>query len=136
MYLVSIGTPERGLEFVEKTGFSADRLLADPTSSLYSVLEMKKGVRETFFAKETPFSIWEDIKSGRIEDLKEVMNVWTKGPLWIPPKQDQAFQQGGVMIFEGSRLLYVHKDPATGAHADLEEVVKVATEGISSSSSS
>lgn len=128
MYLGSIGTKERGIEFCDRTGFSADRLLADPTSSMYPCLGMKKSIQATFFSKETPYAIWEDIKSGRIEDLKQVMKKWTKQELWIPPKQDQAFQQGGVVVLEGKRVLYVWRDPATGAHADLEKVVKIALE--------
>lgn len=128
MYLGSIGTKERGLEFCDRTGFSADRLLADPTSSMYRCLGMKKSIRATFFSKETPYAIWEDIKSGKIEDLKQVMNKWTKQELWIPPKQDQAFQQGGVVVFEGDKVLYVWRDPATGAHADLDKVVHIALE--------
>ncbi len=88
---------------------------------------MKKGIKETFFSKETPNAIWEDIKSGRIETLKKVMTKWTKQELWIPPQQDQAFQQGGVVIFDGEKVVWVWRDPATGAHADLKEVVRVAT---------
>jgi hypothetical protein len=30
LWLVSIGTPERGADFAAETGFPADRLLADP----------------------------------------------------------------------------------------------------------
>ncbi|KAG7672259.1 hypothetical protein Ndes2526B_g06754 [Nannochloris sp. 'desiccata'] len=127
MLLLSIGTKERGLEFCERTGFDSSRLLADPESNSYAPLGMKKGVKETFFSKETPNAIWEDMKTGRIETLKGVMKVWIKQKLWIPPQQDQAFQQGGVVIFDGEKVVWVWRDPATGAHADLKEVVRVAT---------
>jgi hypothetical protein len=127
MLLLSIGTKERGLLFSEKTGFHPSRLLADPESNSYAPLGMKKGMKETFFSKETPYAIWEDIKTGRIETLKGVMKVWTKQKLWIPPQQDQAFQQGGIVIFDGKKVVWVWRDPATGAHADLKEVVRVAT---------
>lgn len=130
LYLGTIGTKERGLEFCDRTGFPADRLLADPTSSMYPCLGMIKSVQATFFSKETPYAIWEDIKSGRIEDLKKVMQKWTKQELWIPPEQDQAFQQGGVVVFEGERVLFVWRDPATGAHANLENVVRIAMDGL------
>jgi hypothetical protein len=50
LYLVSIGTPKRGLEFVEKTGFPAERLLADPDNVAYDALDFKKGLKETFFS--------------------------------------------------------------------------------------
>jgi len=126
MYLGSIGTPERGMAFCDQTGFSRDRMLADPTGSLYPPLNMKKGVKETFFSKETPMAIWRDVQSGRIEDLKGVMQRWTKQELWIPPEQDQAFQQGGIVIFRGKETVWVHRDRATGDHADLDEVVRIA----------
>lgn len=126
MYLVSIGTPQRGVEFCQKTGFSTERLLADPDNAAYDVLGFKKGVKETFFDYNTPLSMWERIKTGNTQDIKDVMNVWTKGPLWVPPKQDQAFQQGGVVIYKGKELVWSHYDPATSSHADFNEVIKVA----------
>jgi hypothetical protein len=126
MLLLSIGTPERGLEFCKQTGFDPARFLADPESNSYAPLGMKKGVKETFFSKETPNAIWADMKSGRIETLKEVMKKWTKNEFWIPPQQDQAFQQGGIVIFDGEKAVWVWRDPATGSHADLQEVVRVA----------
>lgn len=130
MFLGSIGTKERGLEFVEKTGFPSDRLLADPEGQMYIPLNMKKGVNITFFSKDTPYAIWDAMKSGKIEYLKDVMKVWTKTPLWIPPKQDQAFQQGGVAVFKGSKLVWIHRDTATGAHADFSTVIDVATKDL------
>lgn len=77
---------------------------------------------------QTPFAMWDRIKSGNTQDLKAVLDVWTKTPLWIPPQQDQAFQQGGVVIFNGKEVIWSHYDPATSAHADMEEVVRVATQ--------
>lgn len=56
--------------------------------------------------------------------------MWTKTPLWHPPTADQALQQGGVVIFDGETPIWVHRDPATGAHADMEEVIKVAKNGL------
>lgn len=46
---MSIGTAERGLEFAELTGYPADKLLADPDSVTYDVLQLRKGVVDTFF---------------------------------------------------------------------------------------
>lgn len=43
---------QRGLVFVEKTGFPADRLLADPTNATYDALGFKKGVLATFFSPQ------------------------------------------------------------------------------------
>lgn len=115
---------------MEKTGFPAERLLADPDGLLYPPLGMKKGLKETFFSYSTPQAIWKDMQTGKIETLKQVMKVWTKTELWIPPQQYQALQQGGVVIFDGRKAIWVHHDPSTGAHADLDEVVRVATHGL------
>lgn len=40
--------------------------------------------------------------------------------------QDQAFQQGGMFVFDGPNCVWSHFDKATGAHADLAEVLGVA----------
>lgn len=42
----------------------------------------------------------------------------------------QAFQQGGVVIFQGKEQVWSHYDKATGAHADLDLVLRKATEGL------
>lgn len=47
-----VGTHERSKDFVEVTGFPADRLLADPDSATYAALGLVKGVRQTFFSQE------------------------------------------------------------------------------------
>ena len=57
-YFVSIGTPQRGLEFCAKTGFPAERLLADPDNVLYTAADFKKSVQRTFFNAATPFAMW------------------------------------------------------------------------------
>ena len=124
LYFISIGTKERGLEFADRTGFPANRLLADPNAITYEVLGMKKGILETFFSIDTPLAIWEDIKSGRIATLKEVLKTWVKYPLWHPPKADQALQQGGAAVFCGKRLTWVHRDRSTGAHVDLSDLIR------------
>jgi hypothetical protein len=62
------------------------------------------------------------MKSGNTDDIKAVLKTWTQTKLWNPPRQDQALQQGGVVIFQGRELLWAHYDPATAAHADLAQV--------------
>jgi len=52
LFLVSIGTWERSIEFAEVTGFPRDALLADPDSVTYEALGLVKGVRQTFFGSE------------------------------------------------------------------------------------
>lgn len=47
-----------------------------------------------------------------------------------PPSVGQVLWQGGMLVFEGPTLLWAHADPSTAAHADLEQVVAVATRGV------
>lgn len=114
------------MEFAEVTGFPREHLLADPSSTTYEALGLVKGVRQTFFGSQTAFSFLERIrKPTGLSDLKDVLSRWKP---WIPPKQDQAFQQGGMFVFEGTKCVWSHYDQATGAHADLSEVLGVATD--------
>lgn len=39
----------------------------------------------------------------------------------------QGLQQGGVFAFDGERTIFQYYDPSTGAHADMEEVMKLVT---------
>jgi hypothetical protein len=45
----------------------------------------------------------------------------------LPPRPADSLFQGGAFVFQGPRLLWSHYDPATSAHADLAELVRVAT---------
>ncbi|KAL4440489.1 hypothetical protein ABPG75_003490 [Micractinium tetrahymenae] len=130
LYFVSIGYPERGRKFSEQTGFPPELLLCDPENVTYSALGFKKGVRETFFSPETPLAFWERIKAGKMGDLQAVLGRWTKQELWVPPKKDQAFQQGGAVIFQGRQLLFAHYDRATSAHVDFGLLQREATKGL------
>lgn len=51
---------------------------------------------------QTPLAFWERIKAGRMGDLKAVMGRWTRNELWVPPRQDQAFQQARPAAVPGS----------------------------------
>mmetsp|Transcript_23511 Transcript_23511/g.60131 ORF Transcript_23511/g.60131 Transcript_23511/m.60131 type:complete len:85 (+) Transcript_23511:513-767(+) len=53
-------------------------------------------------------------------DLQDILSRWQP---WLPPKQDQAFNQGGAYVFEGSRVLFSHHDPSTGSHADFQKLL-------------
>ena len=45
---------------------------------------------------------------------------------YIPPKQSQAFLQGGTFVFQGDRTIFAHYDPSTAAHASVESVLELA----------
>lgn len=52
LFLVSIGTWERSIQFAEVTDFPRDCLLADPSSSTYEALGLVKGLRQTFLGSQ------------------------------------------------------------------------------------
>lgn len=55
------------------------------------------------------------------KDLGEVLRRWKP---WLPPKQSQAVLQGGAVCFDGRETVFLHRDPATGAHADFEAALE------------
>lgn len=124
LFLVSIGTYERSKDFVQHTGFPAGNLLVDPHNVSYEALGLYNSVVKTFFSWETPLAIKKRIDEGNLADIGNVLKNWKP---WIPPKSGQANQQGGMFIFEGRTTLFSHKDQATSAHADLNEVLGIAT---------
>mmetsp|Transcript_9926 Transcript_9926/g.31091 ORF Transcript_9926/g.31091 Transcript_9926/m.31091 type:complete len:154 (+) Transcript_9926:93-554(+) len=119
----SIGTRERALEFAAHTGFPAEMLYADPENAAYEALGLYKGVGRTFFRAETPFAIFERLQADGAKDMAEVLPKWKP---WLPPDQSQGLQQGGTLVFKGAEELLLWKDPATGAHASLDEVAQKA----------
>lgn len=125
LFFVSIGPPKRGLEFCELTQFPADRMLADPENVLYDAIGFRKGVMSTFFKVDTPVAIYQRVVDGRIGDLVKATRAWIP---WFPPSGDQALQQGGALVFNGSDCVLAHYDKSTGAHIDLDTLVKAALE--------
>ena len=45
---------------------------------------------------------------------------------WIPPKIEQSLQQGGAFVFRGREAVFEHYDEATGAHAELADLLRAA----------
>ncbi|KAJ1639805.1 AhpC/TSA antioxidant enzyme-domain-containing protein [Pavlovales sp. CCMP2436] len=117
---VGIGTPERGQEFCEHIGFPRENLYSDPTSACYTAIGLYKGVGVTFFSPSTPFAILDRLKKDGGKDLFDVLQNWKP---WLPPEQDQAFQQGGTFVFAGPQVVFQHYDKSTGDHADLRLVL-------------
>lgn len=121
--MVSIGPPERGREFCELTGFASESFYADEQGALYEALALNKGARETFFSPSTPFAFAEWL--GRENALAETLAAWKP---WLPPKQGQAFQQGGSFVFApGCACVFEHYDASTGAHASPQELLEALT---------
>mmetsp|Transcript_32094 Transcript_32094/g.66431 ORF Transcript_32094/g.66431 Transcript_32094/m.66431 type:complete len:92 (-) Transcript_32094:1567-1842(-) len=81
---------------------------------------MNKGIITTFFRPETPLALAKRIVTGTSSDFTSTLSRWK---LWIPPKTDQAFLQGGTLVFHGRQIVFQHFDPAPSAHADIDEVL-------------
>mmetsp|Transcript_46700 Transcript_46700/g.69450 ORF Transcript_46700/g.69450 Transcript_46700/m.69450 type:complete len:139 (-) Transcript_46700:269-685(-) len=134
--MVSIGTPEVGTQFVdhlELTG-GENYVFVDPETTLYDELDLNRGIKETFFSVSTPFAFLERFttKNG-MDDLMEVLSKWNKA-FYIPPKQEQAFNQGGTFVFDGPKTLLAHYDESTAAHANVDEVVALAKDNVAEKS--
>ena len=130
LIMVSIGKPEVGKELVSHLGLKDgdSYIYADPDNSIYNDLDLNKGIAETFFNPATPFAIRDRLfKKDGLNELKEVLSKWS-GAFYIPPKSDQAFNQGGTLVFKNDDTVFAHYDEATGAHADMDYVIQLASE--------
>ena len=126
LYAVGIGTSEKAQLVAEHVGYSTDKLLADPDNLLYDALQLNSGLQRTiFFSPATPYAILDRLTSQKMGDLNGVLGRW-KDAFIIPPKQSQAFNQGGLFVFDGADSVFVHYDASTGAHGDLAKAVAVA----------
>ena len=75
-------------------------------------------------ALQTPLSIGARIAKDGAAGLRQAIGAWKP---WIPPKKGQSRQQGGCLVFgRGRHCVFEHRDAATGAHVDLDEVVQLA----------
>mmetsp|Transcript_39363 Transcript_39363/g.84287 ORF Transcript_39363/g.84287 Transcript_39363/m.84287 type:complete len:86 (+) Transcript_39363:539-796(+) len=54
-------------------------------------------------------------------DLQDILKRWKP---WLPPKQIQGLQQGGLVCFDGTRKAFFHRDESTGAHADFAKALE------------
>ena len=52
----------------------------------------------------------------------------TSPAVFIPPKVNQSFFQGGTFVFDGADTVFAHYDESTGAHSNINQVMKLAKE--------
>lgn len=126
--MVSIGTPEKCRKLIDHLQVqNGERyLFVDPDNRLYDALLLNRGLKETFFSVETPLAFLDRFtKAEGTKDLNEVLSKWNKA-FFIPPKQEQAFLQGGTFVFDGPQTIYAHYDASTGAHSDIQKVIDFA----------
>ena len=50
--------------------------------------------------------------------------------IYIPPSQDQAFNQGGTFLFDGDETVLAHYDESTGDHCDIQEAIDLASDRV------
>lgn len=137
LVMVSIGKPEVGKKLVAHLELKDGEqfLFVDPDNVLYDELELNRGVKSTFFSLSTPFAFLDRATSKEgMSDLLQVLSKWNKAS-YLPPKQSQAFNQGGTFIFDGPRTIFAHYDESTGAHADFAEVIDLAIKTAAANSS-
>lgn len=61
-----------------------------------------------------------------IESNVSMLHSYPTLAIYTPPKQEQAFLQGGTFVFDGTNCVYAHYDESTAAHANVDDVVKLA----------
>lgn len=114
--VIGAGTPSSGKTFCEKCPFPEESLFVDPERKVYAALQLYEGLSRTFFDPSTPAALQ---KRG-LDGLREGAKNYTMIP---PINMESALQQGGVFVFDGSRVLYAWRDGGTGDHAPLEDIL-------------
>ncbi len=128
--IISIGLPEKGNKLAKHLDVEdgIKWIFVDPENLAYDALQLNSGVASTFASIETPFAFRDRIfgLNGRkdgMKDLLDVLSKW-KDVIFIPPKQEQAFQQGGAFIFKGKNTVFAHYDASAGAHVEVMDAVE------------
>lgn len=126
LVLVSIGKPEAGQKLRRHLNIANgdEWIFVDPENALYDALQLNSGIETTFFSIETPFAFRDRFfgTNGRedgVKDLIDILSKW-KDAVHVPPKQSQAFQQGGVFVFQGKDTVFAHYDAAAGTHLEVQ----------------
>jgi len=121
---VGIGTAARAAEFCTTYGMPPRLLYADADNVCYDALRLRAGWGPTFFSAETAFALKARFEfDGAAELARDVLPRWQP---WIPPKLEQSLQQGGAFVFRGRSAVFEHYDEATGAHAQLADLLSAA----------
>lgn len=140
---VGIGSVESAREFAERAEFPLEMLFVDDSeeTDVYRAIATRNTQRdeqgkmvfegvESMWSKKTNDAIQ---KRGR-DDLNAVVGSLFKPGIYKPlmprgPKaMERTFVQGATFVFDGSTTLFEHFDDASGDHADLDDVMAVATQ--------
>jgi len=125
--IVSLGKPEIGVQLMQHLGVEdgAEFVYVDPANEVYDALSLNRGIETTFFSPAIPWTFGNRLLKGEpmfSEELLGVLGKW-KDAIFVPPKQEQAFFQGGAFLFAGGGTAYAHYDEATAAHAVPDDMV-------------
>ena len=131
LFAVGIGSGESARTFAEKIEFPAELLFADESDNAdaHSAVGTRNTKRDATTGKqifEGVESMWsaetnDAIKARGRDDLNSITgNPFNPGP-YVPlmPK--------GTFVFDGAEEIFAHYDASSGAHADLDEVIRIAT---------
>ena len=148
LFAVGIGSADSAKTFAEKIAFPAEILFADESdeTEAHAAVGTRNTQRDANNKQifEGVDSMWsretnDAIKARGRDDLNAITgNPFKPGPyvplmpkgnsLFDPKALERTMVQGGTFIFEGGECLFSHFDASSGAHADLDEVVRLATE--------
>lgn len=146
LFAIGIGSAESARVFAEKIEFPADLLFADEsdTADAHSAVGTRNTNRDADGKQifEGIGSMWsaetnDAIKARGRDDLNSITgNPFQPGPytplmpmgksLFDPKAMERTMVQGGMFVFDGGEEIFAHCDASSGAHADLEEVIRVA----------
>tara|TARA_B100000795_G_scaffold147782_1_gene110721 strand:+ start:267 stop:764 length:498 start_codon:yes stop_codon:yes gene_type:complete len=148
LFAVGIGSADAAREFAERIDFPTELLMADESED--SLAHAAAGTRNTKrdangkAVFEGVESMWSSKTTDGIEargrdDLNGVIGgLFKPGPykplmpkgkgLFDPKVMERTMVQGGAFVFDGEQELFAHLDFSSGDHADLGELVRLATQ--------
>ncbi|KAH7421336.1 hypothetical protein KP509_13G051600 [Ceratopteris richardii] len=117
LVVIGVGTPENARTMAERLPFSKEVLYADPGREAYKALDFYYGVGRTFFNPASAKVL------GRFDTIRTALKDYTIDA--TPKDRSSVLQQGGLLVFKGTQLLFSRKDEGTGDHASLDDVLKI-----------
>lgn len=112
---IGVGPSSKAQVLAEKLPFPAECLYADPDRKAYDALGLYHGVARTWL---NPASM--QIFT-RLDKVAEAVKGWNLDVM--PDNTSATLQQGGVYVFEGSKVLYARKDESTGDHSKIDDIL-------------
>lgn len=112
---IGVGPSSKAQVLSEKLPFPADCLYADPDRKAYDALGLYHGVARTWL---NPASMQIFTRLDKVADAVKGWNLDV-----MPDNTAATLQQGGVYVFEGSKVLYARKDESTGDHSKIDDIL-------------